>query len=402
MSSPSLQDLFLTLFDEAELRAWFDARDLGAKLPGRGVSFEELCHQGEGVLTRRGEIDAALFEDLAARAGRHLPLVEAVAKGYGLALKRPRTRRADREGAARPKRSADGGDSAAADLSEDPKVRDLRALIEKRQVVVIVGSGVSLAATGGAKTAGWKGLLQAGVEHCKVFARAEEKWCRRQLYLLDDGEVADWIHVAQQITSKLGGPKGGEFRGWLRASFETLKAQDTRLLQAIADLGCLLATTNYDHLLEEVTGLPAVSWDEDHKVDRLIRGDRRGVLHLHGHWDRPESVVLGVESYLSARDDGHARAVREALRTRYSLLFIGCGDTTEDPNLGAWLEWSAQVFAGSEYRNYRLDLNEDVARVQAKHDTAQRLFAVGYGPKHSDLPDFVRRLAPRAPDAEGD
>ena len=43
---------------------------------------------------------------------------------------------------------------------------DLREQIAQRQVVAIVGTGVSTGATGGAETASWIGLLSDGIARC--------------------------------------------------------------------------------------------------------------------------------------------------------------------------------------------------------------------------------------------
>lgn len=282
---------------------------------------------------------------------------------------------------------------------EDLRTHDLRQLIAKGQLIVVVGAGVSLAATGGAPTAGWKGLLRDGIQRCRNWSHADEGWCARQVKTLEDGDIDEWINVAQLITRRLGGNSHGEFRRWLRESVGSLRAVDTSLLQAIAQLGCPIATTNYDDLLSTTTGLRPVSWDEPTEVERVLRGDEPGILHLHGHWRRAESVVLGMESYLSIRNNPHADAVRKALRMRNSLLFIGCGDTTQDPNMGAWIGWSGEVLHGSEYRSYRLEVSGRVSEVQALHPREQRIIVVGYGDRHVDLPAFVESLAPvpRAP-----
>jgi len=58
-----------------------------------------------------------------------------------------------------------------------------------------------------------------------------------------------------------------------------------------------MATTNYDDLITQVTGLPVVVWTETDKLVRVIRGEEKGIIHLHGCWNRPESVVLGTRSY---------------------------------------------------------------------------------------------------------
>ena len=71
---------------------------------------------------------------------------------------------------------------------------DLRKLIAEKKVLVIVGSGVSLAATRSdpsnhsnpsdhsARAASWTGLLQLGVEHCCALdSKLREKWETRVL-----------------------------------------------------------------------------------------------------------------------------------------------------------------------------------------------------------------------------
>ena len=65
---------------------------------------------------------------------------------------------------------------AGARVTDYAKINDLRELVAKRQVVVLCGAGVSLAATGGASVTGWKALLRNGLIHCKDWAHADEDW----------------------------------------------------------------------------------------------------------------------------------------------------------------------------------------------------------------------------------
>lgn len=379
-ASRIMEALLLEVMNEAEIRAFFGRIGLGRDLPGAGTSFSYLCYQAADLLRRRGRIEAELFAALA-DLGR-FEEVAAAAKSCGVAV--PVRRVAAAPVAVAP-----------APLSSeplDPKVLDLKSLIVKRQVVVILGAGVSVATSGGAPTASWKGFLRDGVTRCQDWAGADPAWCLLQRDNLEMGETEDWIGVARRITQKLGGRTGGEFRRWLRESIGQLPCVDPSLIKAIAALECPVATTNYDDLFERVTGWRSICWDAEAEVTRLLRERESGVLHLHGFWSRPESVVLGVESYQRVADAPHARAVREALRTTHSLLFIGCGDTTADPNIGEWLRWSGEVFAGDEYRNYRLELDGCVAEVQGRHPAAQRLFVIGYGASYDDLPAFLRRL----------
>lgn len=49
-------------------------------------------------------------------------------------------------------------------------VEDLRGELARGRVIVLVGAGVSAAATGGAPVASWTGLLKDGVARCEELA----------------------------------------------------------------------------------------------------------------------------------------------------------------------------------------------------------------------------------------
>jgi hypothetical protein len=145
-------------------------------------------------------------------------------------------------------------------------------------------------------------------------------------------------------------------------------------------------------LIEEVTGLPAVTWHQRNEVERLIRRTERGVLHLHGHWRDTDSVVLGSQSYEKVLDDAHAQAIQQAFRAMKTLLFIGYGAGLADPNLGGLLRWSRGVFPASEYRHYRLVLRTEVDAVQKTHPPEERIYVLPFGDKHDELAPFLRSL----------
>lgn len=46
-------------------------------------------------------------------------------------------------------------------------LQKLRDRIKARQVIVVVGSGISIQATGNAEAASWKGLLRSGIRRCR-------------------------------------------------------------------------------------------------------------------------------------------------------------------------------------------------------------------------------------------
>jgi len=123
-----------------------------------------------------------------------------------------------------------------------------------------------------------------------------------------------------------------------------------------------------------------------------LRAHSPAIVHLHGHWEDPESVVLGIRSYEAILGDAHAQAMLRALRTFRTLIFIGYGSGLVDPNFGALLGWSRSVFAGSEYRHFRFATDDETEQLQRQHSPEERMFVIPYGKNHSDLRPFLNRL----------
>lgn len=248
----------------------------------------------------------------------------------------------------------------------DLLVADLREQLVRRQVVVVVGAGMSVATTGGAPTASWLGLLHDGVARCEAVVGhgLPAGWGDRVRAQIDSGDVEEMLSAAENITHRLGGPSGGEYGRWLRDSVGSLTVTNPEVIHALAELGAPIATTNYDSLIEQVTDLPAVTWRQGALVERVVRRDDPGVIHLHGHWQEPASVVLGIRSYEAVLADEHAQAVQRALTMLQSLLFIGFGAGLADPNFGALRAWLSRVLHGSQYRHFRLGRDGELAAVQ--------------------------------------
>ena len=280
---------------------------------------------------------------------------------------------------------------------------NLRQEIVKGSCVAVVGAGVSIFSTGNAPCASWTGLLHHGVQRCAdVITSLTADWAERAKRDIDSGDLDDLLAGAEKVSSKLGAPNGGEYARWLRESVGVLEASHREVLEALRDIGVIIATTNYDGLIQKVTGLPAVTWMDGARVERVLRGDERAVLHLHGFWERPESVILGIRSYEQVLGSEHAQAMLRALAAMRTMLFIGCGDGLHDPNFGALLKWTGTVFAGSEYRRFRLARSSEVAQLQKASPPEQRLFVLSYGTGFADLAPFLLRLqsAGRPPSAE--
>ena len=112
-----------------------------------------------------------------------------------------------------------------------------------------------------------------------------------------------------------------------------LTPADPEVINALADLGAVIATTNYDNLISQVTHLPAVPLTDTDKIIRIVEGQDKGIIHLHGCWERPETVVLGIRSYEGLLRDEAAQSIQKALHITKTLLFVGLWNRLTGPQL---------------------------------------------------------------------
>src|SRR5271166_1327649 len=166
-------------------------------------------------------------------------------------------------------------------------LEDLQREIEAGSVIAIIGAGVSIEATNKNPLASWTGLLEHSVDRCWDVAQPLPKgWKEHVLWEIHSGDMDSHLSAAEDVSRKLGAPGGGEYRRWLRETVGSFSAKSGEVIKALNTLGVKLATTNYDGLLEEMTGSPPVTWMDGAKVERVLRGAEQGILHLHGYWGR--------------------------------------------------------------------------------------------------------------------
>ena len=93
---------------------------------------------------------------------------------------------------------------------------DLCDLVAQHRVVVVVGSGVSIGATGDAPAASWTGLLKLGVARCRELdSTLDQPWEDRVLGDITSGRQVDLLSAAEKVSFLLGAPEGPEFTRWL-------------------------------------------------------------------------------------------------------------------------------------------------------------------------------------------
>ena len=288
-------------------------------------------------------------------------------------------------------------------MNQQTRITNLKDEIAAGRVVVVAGTGVSIMACedqliDGHPVARWDGLLRHGVDHClsthQLLTKVEAKILNAQI---KSGAPDFLVSAAELITARLRGKSPGTYRGWLKDTVGKLSPTQPAILQILASFPGVLATLNYDSLFEQATPRHAITWLQPEKVqDVLFDRDDNAVLHLHGYFDEPDSVVLGLRSYELVANAPHAKAVRELFTVGRTLLFVGCGGTFRDPNFSRLIEWANQVLSDTTHAHFRLCRKSELRKIRAEQPQVPWLYPLVYGEQHTELVPFLRSLAPAA------
>jgi SOS-response transcriptional repressor LexA len=259
-----------------------------------------------------------------------------------------------------------------------------------------VGSGVSVAATDGNPHASWSGLLLDGIEVCeRLFPGLPLGWADQRKGLLVNADMHSFIALAEDIGPRLRKIRGGrEFGTWMRRTVGGLRAtpEGLKLLAAVRGLGELagrqVVTTNYDILVELESSWSARTWTDE--AYRTSIKDDKIVVHLHGVWDKPGTVVLSGGDYERLRNDEKSAAVGRALFLSNRFLFIGCGDGLLDPDIGPLITFLGEAKFDQEH--YLLVRGRQLRQL-LEHPLSSNIAPVAYGDEFADLRPFLEQLA---------
>ena len=121
-------------------------------------------------------------------------------------------------------------------------IDDLRSRIAEGSAGVIVGPGVSVAATQGNHVANWVGLLRSGISWSEDNVPATPAgWPAVVRGLLDLGDVSSLVSAAAMLTERLGGREGGEYRVWLRKTIGSMTLVNAAVPEALVAAGLTTA-----------------------------------------------------------------------------------------------------------------------------------------------------------------
>jgi ubiquinone/menaquinone biosynthesis C-methylase UbiE len=305
---------------------------------------------------------------------------------------------------------------ATAATTTDPVFSKLRSDINDRQIAIFLGAGISAAlaescAIDGFNLASWGGLLTHGARWAQNWGGKDENFYK-SVELDVHGDTNSMLAAADKVSTAL--KERNEYSRWLRASVGKLQyssqaADLASHLKTFAGRQILLVTTNYDSLLEQATKLDAITWQDREKLYMELTNrlpDRPSkIIHLHGYYESPDSVVLGIRDYLSLLGDKFLAALRTVLGFTKSLLFVGFGKGLDDPHFSQFISLTQEVIGNGDQRIYRLCLENEQAELLKQNMGTP----VVYGDDFKLLPDFLSKLlrddpelgSRRRADAEG-
>lgn len=277
---------------------------------------------------------------------------------------------------------------------------DLTAAARSGELVVVVGTGVSLGLTSGKLPAlSWKGLIRHGLAHCEKRGKITPGQTAVFTEHLNSPDLEELLIAAEFVGRKLEAPQGDLYARWLDEVFKPARPTKGKLataLRALRDARVPICTLNYDSLLEQVTGLPPIHLGDPTQVAQWLRRERPGILHLHGTFESPKTCILGIRDYETTLGNEVRDLFQRTLSAFRHLLFLGCGATFEDPNFSALIRWLRTQLGSAAPLHHALVCDGEVA---ARHaDPAWHGFVepVGYGADHTQLADFLLQLFPPA------
>ena len=256
---------------------------------------------------------------------------------------------------------------------------DFLEAIQNNELVYLFGAGISSALTDN-KSCNWWKWIYNGTYYMKDQTIA----AKLRKLMEDDSSTNNLISVVGEVLKAT--RSEGSYREWMQKTFEIGKVTNRELadtLKKILITQDILATTNYDLLLEQATGLKTISYEEPDLAFTMI--DKRKsdcILHLHGVYDSVrgiDNIVADQIQYDAVLNDKGAQFIQNILGTR-TLIFVGCGQTTEDGNISQFIKFASQYL--------RMDIpyyflyKSDIVPV----NMPENIKLISYGEEYSDLP----------------
>lgn len=233
---------------------------------------------------------------------------------------------------------------------------DLIKALEKNEIVYLFGAGFSTALSGRKYT--WWDWIVDGIGRIKDHATAD----MLNESLMSDNSTDNMVSVVGKVIKIL--KEEGSYKTWMHEAFESTVVVNEKLkntLMKILLMQDVFATTNYDHLLENATGLMAVSYEEPNVAFQMLKqGKSNNVLHIHGIYDSEKEIdnivadvgrlITPLKIDISTGDVITPRAIE----FNYDLLLEDCSISLWSYNLETILAEKLQTVLARGILNTRM------------------------------------------------
>lgn len=264
--------------------------------------------------------------------------------------------------------------------------------------IIMLGTGFSSAVAKDKAHASWVGLLRAGLEYLKTNGLIEKsvlvESIEQDIQIGIELDSSFLVAVGEKISSLMHRTSSPHFAAFLRDTVGALEPDSGKaeLARTIEQLNAPVMTTNYDTLYEQITKKPSITWSESRKFRTAIKSQSTDVIHLHGIWDDPESVILTTSDYEKILRHEDTAALRQSIGVLKTIIFVGYGAGLNDPHFQALWNFLKPLVAENVV-HYTLCLEQDLVSINRENfDTP--IIPVAYGDNHDQLEPFLKQLVP--------
>ncbi|AFM34779.1 MULTISPECIES: SIR2 family protein [Stutzerimonas stutzeri subgroup] len=285
-----------------------------------------------------------------------------------------------------------GMSNAALDLEYATKL-----IKPSKDTILVVGTGMSMGLTEGKyPQLAWTGLIRAGFRYAVEIGKIPQDKASIWLSHLDGSPTTtEILYVAGFLSDRLSYGDGFDYTSWLKKEFSEVEVHNHTLattVKALSDAGVKICTLNYDSLLESVTNLLPVYMTDSDEVIEWFKGERKGILHLHGHWKKPDTCILSSQDYQTTIQSSTRNFFQQHLTVFENLVFVGCGGTFEDPNFDKTLGWLREELKSTKHSTYALVKDSEVSARKADLAWKNIVEPIGFGTDYSFLGPFLDGL----------
>lgn len=257
--------------------------------------------------------------------------------------------------------------------------------IKNEELVYLFGTGISASLTGASYS--WLKWLYDGTKYINDSIIKNEI----QLSLKNNPSTENLLFNASRIIQIT--KDNGSYNQWMMNSFENKTIINTKLADTIKRMLIaqdVIATTNFDSLLEESTGLSSLTYEEPDKVFCMLNNHKSSsIIHIHGKYDSKsgvDNIIADNNQYSNLLNNKGAQFIQNLLGTK-TVIFIGCGQTSEDPNISELIKFA----------NENLHINKEYYFLHKEGDCPKNLpkfvNPICYGNEYLDLQSFLGDLA---------